>query len=136
MWQTCLCCVRPQTLGDNHEEATGHSSPKASENDPAAPEIQHYCTITHHPSKDIPVADTLSRKSLVYHDTSLSEGMDVQVHTVFRSMLVSENRLNEICVETEKDEQLTLLGKVIQAGWLDDRKKLPTVSEGVLESQR
>lgn len=48
-------------------------------------------------------------------------------------MLVSENRLNEICVETEKDEQLTLLGKVIQAGWLDDRKKLPTVSEGVLE---
>lgn len=42
-------------------------------------QLQKYSmTITHHPSKDIPVAGTLSRKSLVYHDNSLSEGMDVQ----------------------------------------------------------
>lgn len=62
-------------------------------------QLQKYSfTITHHPGKDIPVADTLSRKSLVYHDTSLSEGMDVQVHTVFSSMMVSDDRLEEIRV--------------------------------------
>ncbi len=39
-------------------------------------------TIIHRPGKDIPVADTLSRKSLSYQDTSLSEGMEIQEHSV------------------------------------------------------
>lgn len=39
--------------------------------------------------------------------------------------MVNDDGLNEICVETGKDEQLTLLGKVIQAGWPGERKNCP-----------
>ncbi|KAK0141090.1 hypothetical protein N1851_021892 [Merluccius polli] len=79
--------------------------------------LKYSFTITHRPGKDIPVADTLSRKSLAATDNSLSEGMDVQVHTVFSNMPVSHHRLSEIQKETERDEQLTVLRKIIQDGW-------------------
>ena len=53
-------------------------------------------TITHCPGKDIPVSDTLSRKFLTYMDSSISVGMDMQVHTVYRNVPVSNTKLKEI----------------------------------------
>lgn len=38
--------------------------------------------IIHRAGKEIPVADTLSRKSIKYHDGALHEGMEAQVHMV------------------------------------------------------
>ena len=82
-------------------------------------QLQKYnFTITHRPGKDIPVTDTLSRKSLASTDNSLSEGMDVQVHNVFSIMPGSDDRLSEIRKETEKDEQLAVLKKIIKTGGL------------------
>lgn len=70
-------------------------------------QLQGYAfTIIHRPGKDIPVADTLSRKSLSDQDDSLKEGMDIQVHTVYSSLPVSDTKLNEIRAETAKDAQL------------------------------
>ncbi|XP_016343356.1 copine-8-like [Sinocyclocheilus anshuiensis] len=44
-------------------------------------QLQKYdITITHRPGKEIPVADTLSRKSIKTEHDNLSEGMDMQVH--------------------------------------------------------
>lgn len=89
-------------------------------------QLQKYnFTIIHRPGKDIPVADTLSRKSITSNDNSLSEGMDVQVHTVLSSIPVSDNRLKEIQAETRKDEQLTLLEAAIQEGWPEERQSCP-----------
>ncbi|KAL0154230.1 hypothetical protein M9458_050484 [Cirrhinus mrigala] len=80
--------------------------------------------------KDIPVADTLSRKSLSDRDTSLSEGMDIQVHTVYSSLPVSDSKLEEIRTQTEKDQQFQILKGVIQRGWPDEKRKCPlSVSE-------
>lgn len=67
--------------------------------------------------KEIPVLDTLSRKSFSDTFPSLSEGLDVQVSMVISSLPVSDRKLKEIKVQTEKDEQLSLLQKVIQEGW-------------------
>ncbi|RXN35722.1 sec1 family domain-containing 2-like protein [Labeo rohita] len=87
-------------------------------------------TIIHRPGKDIPVADKLSRKSLSDQDTSLSEGMDIQVHTVYSSLSVSDSKLEEIRTQTEKDPQFQILKGVIQRGWPDEKRKCPlSVSE-------
>lgn len=67
--------------------------------------------------KEIPVPDTLSRKSLSDTYPSLSEGLDVQVNMVISSLPVSDRKLQEIKAQTEQDEQLSLLKKVIQDGW-------------------
>lgn len=43
-------------------------------------QLQKYdFTIIHRPGKDIPGADTVSRKSLADQDDSIREGMDMQV---------------------------------------------------------
>ncbi len=94
-------------------------------------QLQKYnFTIIHRPGKDIPVADTLSRKSLSDQDTSLSEGMDIQVHTVYSSLPISDSKLEEIRAQTEKDQQFQILKGVIQRGWPEEKRKCPlSVSE-------
>lgn len=49
-------------------------------------QLQRYdITIIHRLGKDIPVADTLSRDSIEYHDRFLHEGMEAKVHTIISS---------------------------------------------------
>uniref|UniRef100_A0A3P9LL44 Gypsy retrotransposon integrase-like protein 1 n=1 Tax=Oryzias latipes TaxID=8090 RepID=A0A3P9LL44_ORYLA len=92
-------------------------------------QLQRYSfTILHKPGKDIPVADTLSRKSLPSQDDNMSEGMDLQVHTVYDNLPVSDIRLKEIQEETSKDTQLTVLKNIINNGWPEERKKCPQVA--------
>ena len=89
-------------------------------------QLQRYdFTIIHKPGKDIPVADTLSRKSLSDQDDSLREGMDMQVHTVYSSLPVSDTKLKEIRAETEKDTQLMILRKTVKEGWPEERRMCP-----------
>ncbi|XP_060769073.1 uncharacterized protein K02A2.6-like [Neoarius graeffei] len=86
--------------------------------------------ITHHPGKDIPVADTLSQKSIEHHDRSLMDSMEAQVHTLMSTVPVSDSKLLEIKDATAQDPQLTALKKATQNGWPDDRKKcLPSIQE-------
>ncbi|KAL0149263.1 hypothetical protein M9458_055497 [Cirrhinus mrigala] len=81
--------------------------------------------ILHKPGKQIPVADTLSRKSIEYHDDSLSEGMDAQVHTLIANIQVSDNKLKEMIAATAQDTQLTTLNQVTKTGWPDTYKQCP-----------
>ncbi|KAL1280047.1 hypothetical protein QQF64_014647 [Cirrhinus molitorella] len=72
--------------------------------------LQKYdITIIHQPGKEIPVADTLSRKPIETERDNLSEGMDMQVHIVYRSLPVSDAKLQQIRAETESDSQLVQL---------------------------
>ncbi|RXN11580.1 Retrovirus-related Pol poly from transposon [Labeo rohita] len=90
-------------------------------------QLQKYdITITHRPGKEIPVADTLSRKSIESEHDNLSEGMDMQVHMVYKSLPVSDIKLQQIRAETESDNQLIQLRQVILDGWPGEKKKCPT----------
>lgn len=62
---------------------------------------KYYFTLIHRPGKEIPSADTLSRKSVVYHDASLNYGMKAQVHKVISNLPVADNKLTELCVATK-----------------------------------
>ncbi|KAK7912921.1 hypothetical protein WMY93_013132 [Mugilogobius chulae] len=89
-------------------------------------QLQRYdIQIVHRPGKDIPVADTLSRKPLHDYDSTLSEGMDEQVHSVIKSLPVSDKKLSDIQAATHSDQQLTALKHIVQVGWPDDRHKCP-----------
>lgn len=89
-------------------------------------QLQRYdISIIHRPGKDIPVADTLSRKHIEYHDRTLHEGMEAQVHTVISSVPVSDKRLAEIKETTSRDPQLAALKKATLDGWPDTRSQCP-----------
>lgn len=60
-------------------------------------------------------------------DDNMSEGMDLQVHTVYDNLPVSDTRLKEIQEETSKDNQLNVLKKIIHDGWPEEKKKCPPV---------
>ena len=90
-------------------------------------QLQNYdMTVKHVPGKDIPVADTLSRKFMPDTFPNLSEGMDVQVHTVMSNLQFSSNKLDEIKRSTDSDPQLSTLRNVILQGWPELRNKCPT----------
>ena len=89
-------------------------------------QLQRYnIEIVHRPGKDIPIADTLSRKSISYRLKSLDEDMDAQIHTVVDSLPVSDRKLTNIRKATEQDPQLSSLRSVIKSRWPDVRKKCP-----------
>ncbi len=57
-------------------------------------QLQKYdIELIHVPGKDIPVADTLSRKSMPDTYPELSEGMDVQVNAVMTNMPISDKNM-------------------------------------------
>lgn len=81
--------------------------------------------IIHRPGKEIPVADTLSGKSIKYHDSALHEGVEARVHMVLSSIPVSDKRLSEIKEATANDPLLTTLRNATLACWPDTRKRCP-----------
>ena len=75
------------------------------------------------PGKQIPVPDTLSRKSVSDTCPALSESLEVQVNFVMSSLPVSDKKLEEIKLQTEQDEQLAVLKQVVLDGWPVYRKQ-------------
>jgi hypothetical protein len=84
----------------------------------APPCLQRYdLNAAHLPRKSISVADTLSR--IFVNDTfsGLSDGLEAQVHMVLSSIPVSDRKMHDIRVATEKNKQLNMLKSVILFGW-------------------
>uniref|UniRef100_A0AAQ4QML5 Reverse transcriptase RNase H-like domain-containing protein n=1 Tax=Gasterosteus aculeatus aculeatus TaxID=481459 RepID=A0AAQ4QML5_GASAC len=83
-------------------------------------QLQRY-DITWKPGKQIPVADTLSRKPIECLDNSLSEGMDLQIRTVISSAPVNDRKMAEIKAATAQDEQLSMYVTVLARDVQTDR---------------
>ena len=88
--------------------------------------LQKYdITVIHRPGKEIPVADALSRKHMKSTDNLGDEDIEAQVHAVVQNLPISDNRLNEVKLETKKDRQLQVLANVINTGWPDHKANCP-----------
>ncbi|XP_062610827.1 uncharacterized protein K02A2.6-like [Saccostrea cucullata] len=86
-------------------------------------QLQRYnLKLVHVPGKQIPVADTLSRKYLPHTMPELSKGIEAQLHLVHENMQVSDCRLEQIRLSTESDPQFQTLTKFILEGWPDLRR--------------
>jgi hypothetical protein len=87
--------------------------------------LQRYdLDLKHYPGKSIRLAETLSLKEIPWlHVPYLSEGLDLQVNIVKSSLSVSDRKIEEIKSQTEIDEQLSMLKKVILQGWPETRNQ-------------
>ena len=74
---------------------------------------------------DLHIADALSRNMLKDTYPELSEGMDLHVHTVMSSLPISDQRMQEIKIQTELDPQMDQLKQVILKGWPEMRQHCP-----------
>ncbi|KAK2721685.1 hypothetical protein QYM36_003854 [Artemia franciscana] len=86
-------------------------------------QIQPYDIEVHYsPGSDIPVPDALSQLHLPDFDTKMQNDIEVFVHTVIKSLPVSDFKLDEIRRETEKDTQLKAVKELILKGWPSTRQ--------------
>ena len=75
------------------------------------------------PSKNIPVADVLSRKFMPAETVDQSVGdLDVQIHSIISTLLVSDSKMEQIRLATSEDTQMHGLQTVIQESWLQHRQ--------------
>jgi len=77
------------------------------------------------PGKDIPLADTLSRKSIPDSQRYTAEGLDAHIHTVISNIPVGDQKTEMIRQATEADAQFRVLKNVILEGWPYILKECP-----------
>ena len=97
--------------------------------------IQRYdLEVTYTPGKLLVAADTLSRATDPKHpkgiDSSTAEEIDLYVDMVMKSIPISEKRMIQIKEETQKDEKMKTLIRIIQEGWPNNKRNcLPEVTD-------
>ena len=90
-------------------------------------QIQSYNIKVHYsPGSDIPVPDALSQLHLPDVDTKMQNDIEVFVHTVMKSLPVSDSKLDEIRRKTEKGTQLKAVKELIVKGWPGTHQLCPT----------
>ena len=67
-----------------------------------------------------------SRLHLPDVDTKMQNDIEVYVHTVMKSLPMSNSKLDEIRRKTEKDTQLKAVKELILKGWPGTRQSCPT----------
>ena len=116
------CGLRPQTSRINYEnKQTLASAPPRLQR--MMIRIQKYdIRIIYRPGKQIPVADTLSRKFLTSPDAP-EEKFDKHVHSVMSDLPMSDQKLKELRTASRNDLQMNQLKKVILSGWPERRSE-------------
>ena len=81
------------------------------------------------PGKNMYVSDTLSRvylKTEVNKNGEMEDEIKTMIHTIVKTLLFSDERLNAINESTNSDRDLKQLNKVIQEGWPSHKSNLPS----------
>ena len=90
-------------------------------------QLQRYdLEIRHVSGRDLPVADTLSRKFMPETYPEFSEGLDLHVHTVMSTISVSDRKFEDVRQATRNGSQMQTLKQTIIDGWPETRKMCPT----------
>ena len=78
--------------------------------------------VVHVPGKQIPVADTLSRKSLPPEPRDVTEDLDAQIHSIIHNLPVSDQKMELIRKTTADDQHLCAVVTYICNGWPESRQ--------------
>ncbi|MEW8548052.1 MAG: RNase H-like domain-containing protein [Candidatus Thiodiazotropha sp.] len=81
--------------------------------------------VIHCPGTKIPLGDALSRNYVSETFPNLIQGLDTHVHTVIRSLPVSDIKIQRIQDVTRDDKQMQMLIGVIKSGWPETRQSCP-----------
>lgn len=92
--------------------------------------LQKYSiSVVHVPGKDIPVADTLSRKSLPAEASDKTEDLDAQIHCIINNLPVSDEKMKLLEKATQEDPKLATVRQYIKEGWPDTRRECSADAE-------
>ena len=86
----------------------------------------------HVPGKNVPVADTLSRKFIPAkpEDSDTVADLDMQVYCLFNNVPVSDEKMQQLLRITTEDPWMQELQSTILEGWPEIRRNCkPTISE-------
>ena len=83
--------------------------------------------VIHYRGKNIPLGDALSRNYVNETFPGLIQGLDTHVHTVIRSLPVSDSKIQQIQDATREDAHMQALIEVIESGWPEIRQKCPQI---------
>ena len=87
-------------------------------------QIQHYdLEIVHVRGNNLHLGDALSRNYVSETYPDLIVGLDAHVHTVIRSLHISDVKIKQIQEATRNDGQLQTLTNVIRTGWPENRQE-------------
>ncbi|KAL6471877.1 hypothetical protein MHYP_G00205270 [Metynnis hypsauchen] len=87
--------------------------------------LQKYdISVTYVPGRLMYVADTLSRAYLPEGDTAGSVEAEIETINMIQYLPISEERLQNIQAETEKDKALQSLKQIILQGWPKDKAQM------------
>ena len=89
-------------------------------------QLQKYdLKIVHIPGKEIPVADTLSRKYLQPEpEDNMTDDLDLHVHMVTKNLPVSDQKMKQLRLVTSTDTQLQSLMSVTNLSWPEARSDI------------
>ena len=92
---------------------------------------RHLLTVKFKPGSDIPVADALSRLHPVSDGNSsdLQDETELQVHAIATSLPVSDQKMAAIVAETEKDDTMAELQRLILHGWPKEKRQCKAIVE-------
>ncbi len=81
------------------------------------------------PGKSLVVADALSRSPLNTTEDFMTADVSCHVDAVISCLPVSQRKLTEIKMETQKDEQLQTVERFITKGWPEYAKSVPNSAQ-------
>ena len=82
-------------------------------------------SVNYRPGKLLVVSDMLSRAYIKDNRDNMNDDIECFINMVINSMLVSDKKLEEIKVETEKDDKLSIVRQFIREGWPENKHDLP-----------
>lgn len=89
-------------------------------------QLQHFdIKVTHKRGNQIPLGDALSRNFVSSTFPDLVDGLDVHVHTVLKTLSVSDQKIEQLQNATRADKQMQTLRTTILHGWPDNRQNCP-----------
>nr|XP_023665577.1 uncharacterized protein K02A2.6-like [Paramormyrops kingsleyae] len=78
------------------------------------------------PGKSMVVADALSRSPLSTTEDFMSADVSAHVNAIIKGLPVSQRKLTEIKMETQKDDQLRMVEEFVKGGWPEYAKSIPS----------
>lgn len=91
--------------------------------------------LNYKPGKELLVADHLSRSHLLETEENSDLKVETHVAMVMESFRISDEKLEELVLETAKDEELMTVNKYIRDGWPENKSLIDSKAKKIIVTE-
>lgn len=91
--------------------------------------------LNYKPGKELLVADHLSRSHLLETEENSDLKVETHVAMVMESFRISDEKLEELVLETAKDEELMTVNKYIREGWPENKSLIDSKAKKIIVTE-